>query len=76
MALPERLDEDLALRVGAEGEEGVLLARLQDRLDVEQELAVDLGKVLDALLALGARERLRLRQRARREQQRGEERYG
>ena len=76
MALPERLDEDLALRVGAESEEGVFLARLQDGLDVEQELAVDLGKVLDALLALGARERLRLRQRARREQQRGEERYG
>ena len=76
MTLPEGLDEDVALRVGVEGEESVFFARLQDRLDVQEELAIDLAEVLDALLALGARERLRLRQRGGRQQQRGKKRYG
>jgi len=56
VALPEGVDEDLALRVGTERQERRLLALLNDRRDVEQELPVLLRQVLDALFPLSARE--------------------
>jgi len=56
VALPEGVDEDLALRVGVERQKRRLFPLLNDRLDVEQELPVLLRQILDALFPLGAGE--------------------
>ena len=71
VALPEGVDEDVALRVGLQVQERVFLGRLDDRPDVEQELPIDGGKILDALLALGAGE-LGLSRKARRQREQRE----
>src|SRR5664280_3824908 len=57
-ALPEVLDEMLALVVLAELEQRVALDLREDRLDVLEELAILAGKVVRELLALLPRKRL------------------
>ena len=53
-AAPEFRDVDFPLRVGFQQQEGVELRRLHDRIDISEELAVCVGKVLDPLFSLAA----------------------